>query len=738
MILALPLVLAATLVDPRPPIVEQLAAGRLRPALEEAERALEGAPELGRALGLDYLRADLLQRLGREREAAEAFARAIGDTALAPWARFRLAKAQHALGHPEVAAGLAATLLADGAPGALTRPALELLREALAGGGDCRLLRGLDRARFDPGARRLLDLVLAECHGREGRLAEARAGAEALLDRDTGDALAHDAAALLGAVAQRPLDAETARRLGLAAYAHREFELAVPWLRDALAASSPLDRRRWEMGYARGRAEFWLARYPAAARSFLELAGETAIAARRAEALYQAGRSQELAGQPTLALAAFRQAAAADEDGEWASAAILSALRLEAIAGEDGAARAELARLSGRGAWRSALARGALFLASGDLVRGRRERAAADLALAERSRSASAEEIAYWRGRAAELAGESRVAVQRYLDALDADPFHPFARLARVRLAAGDLDEAVAARAAELARSDRPGDLRHAAWLTADPQRRREIEARARALLEAQAATAVWLAWAPVPVADWPLWRSEPMRPEDLLVGIGRFDEAPGAMLRHFPVSRPPLAFTGATLLARAGSTDRALAITEALFDRRPRVVPIEWVDADLRRLLHPFPYSALVRAEAGARRVDPFLLAAVLREESRFDPAAVSPASARGLAQFVLPTARRIAAGLGMASIVPSDLHRPALAIALSASYLAELGTRFQGRPAVIAAAYNAGEDQAALWQRYCFTQSEEEFLSKVGFRETRAYVQSVLKSRDAYADLY
>ena len=52
--------------------------------------------------------------------------------------------------------------------------------------------------------------------------------------------------------------------------------------------------------------------------------------------------------------------------------------------------------------------------------------------------------------------------------------------------------------------------------------------------------------------------------------------------------------------------------------------------------------------------------------------------------------------------------------------------------------AAYNAGEDQAALWRRYCLTAEPEEFLAKIGFRETRAYVVRVLESQAAYRALY
>ena len=52
--------------------------------------------------------------------------------------------------------------------------------------------------------------------------------------------------------------------------------------------------------------------------------------------------------------------------------------------------------------------------------------------------------------------------------------------------------------------------------------------------------------------------------------------------------------------------------------------------------------------------------------------------------------------------------------------------------------AAYNAGEDQAALWRRSCVTADPEEYLAKIGFRETKAYVVRVLETRDAYRGLW
>ena len=72
---------------------------------------------------------------------------------------------------------------------------------------------------------------------------------------------------------------------------------------------------------------------------------------------------------------------------------------------------------------------------------------------------------------------------------------------------------------------------------------------------------------------------------------------------------------------------------------------------------------------------------------------------------------------------------------------FLAELDGRFgaaANRRPMVVASYNAGEDQAALWRRYCQTDEPEEYLAKVGFRETRAYLVRVLESRAQYAALY
>ncbi|KAB2953187.1 MAG: lytic transglycosylase domain-containing protein, partial [Thermoanaerobaculia bacterium] len=267
----------------------------------------------------------------------------------------------------------------------------------------------------------------------------------------------------------------------------------------------------------------------------------------------------------------------------------------------------------------------------------------------------------------------------------------------------------------------------------------REARRRGLELLARRRRAADWVSWTPVPVAEWPLWEADRARPEERLLSLGLYVEARDALVRHFPTSRPRLAFTGAArLLEREAGVRRAVAIAEALFENLPREVPAEWVAPELRRMLHPYPWAALIRAQASAYRIDPALLAALIREESRFDPGAVSPAAARGLAQLTRPTAGRLAGAIGLREPEPRDLLRPDLSIALGAAHLAELSRQFPAAEMVVVAAYNAGSDQAALWRRACATREPEEYLAKIGFRETRAYVIRVFESRAIYRALY
>ncbi len=747
MTLAAALVGSATLVgaltgasDPRPRLVELGRSGESRAALALAEESLAADPLAAKAIGLDFLRARLLEQLGRAREANEAYAQALASASpLAPWARLRLAAAQERSGHPEVAAGLAATLLAKSPPDSLVRPALELLLRTLDRGGDCRLLGGLPRERFSGDERRLRDLLDLKCRAQQGQ-SGVEAALSSFLAQRLDDSCAWDAISALGSTLAPKIDRELAQRIGLVAFSHRDFELALKMLGAPLTreAPRPFDLHHQELAYAAARSAFWLGRYREAAERFEALGRASFASAARADALFQKARSLELAEESEAARATYVRAYQEDPTGGKAGAALLGALRIELLAGDEESARRRLSALAGIPAFATETARAALFVAVSDLERGRAERAPALLALAERTSEAAPEEISYWRGRQAEIKGRLDEAVNRYLETGARRPFHPLALAARRRLATPLFADTLAARRGALAELASPRSLRQAETLTTEPEQRSAYRGRGVELLRAGSATSSWVAAEPIPVAEWTLWRSPLTRADELLLALGLPEEGPTAVARHFPSSRPRAGLTGAQLLARGPFARRAIQMAEASFAHLPNQIPFDWVDRNWLALLYPLPWAEAVRGQARVRGVDPALLAAVLREESKFDPEAVSSASARGLAQLVLPTARRLSAAAGLPPVGARDLHDPLIAIPLGATYLAELATRFQGDDLSVAAAYNAGEDQVVLWRRYCLSAEPEELLAKIGFGETRAYVTRVLESRAAYQAIW
>lgn len=137
MIAALLLLATTAAPDPRVELVELQLERRWDAALGRVEQLIAERPELAAPLGLHFLRGELLAAAGRQRQAGEAFAEALGATPqLAPYSRFRLAQSQDREGHPEVAAGLLATLLAGDTPQPLIAPATDLLVQTIDRGGD--------------------------------------------------------------------------------------------------------------------------------------------------------------------------------------------------------------------------------------------------------------------------------------------------------------------------------------------------------------------------------------------------------------------------------------------------------------------------------------------------------------------------------------------------------------------------------------------------------------------------
>jgi len=156
-----------------------------------------------------------------------------------------------------------------------------------------------------------------------------------------------------------------------------------------------------------------------------------------------------------------------------------------------------------------------------------------------------------------------------------------------------------------------------------------------------------------------------------------------------------------------------------------------------LREYLYPLGYWETVRAAAQAHGVDPFLVLALIRQESLFEPEATSSAGARGLMQLLPATARHLARtdGSPPAELALEDVETN---IDLGTRLLARLLRQFGGSLVKALAAYNGGEEAVAKWERRYPGREADEFVELISFRETRDYVKAVLRNYRAYRYLY
>ena len=733
--------------DPRPEIVRLQLEAQHTETLAFVEQQLAADPANAHVQGLDYLRGHLLEQLARTREAHEAFADAMGGApALKGYSRYRLARNQLLRGHPEVAAGLLATLLAGEPPEALVPSAVAMLVDSIARGGDCRLLRDYLRWPLPELSLRRLAVSRAACDHKSGSTQQAVDSLVALLEEDTGDETARHAALLLDrwTSIQSGTAALHQLLLGQAFHRQRQFDLSISYLRQGLASakivdSATLDGEEYEAVYALARGYFWQQDYLQAAKLFGRLASRSGEARQAVQALYQQGRSFELHGLLEAAGHSFRLAYQRDPNGRWASAALISALRIEWRRGRETDALTLLTTLASRREWGELHGRAALFLAGSDLAQGRTDRAPEWLEAASRASRNLRPLVAYWQGRLAELQSDHEEALARYLEVLRDNPYHPLGQLARRRIQQAPL----AAEALQIAaRYGSGGDVSrlYDAWLLL-PDEAPDRQRVGRAIVERFLSTANGRPYFAVdfrPPSDWPLWNRTLNRPEEMLLALGIWEEGGEVYARHFPLQDQSLAFTRSRLLSRGGRHREALRVAATLHEGAASVLPVPFIPPAIRRAAYPLLFGTLIGSQAAQRRIDPFLLTALIREESGFDPQAVSAAAARGLTQFVPLTARRLAPQIGIDRLSVEDLHRPEIAVALGAVYLQELLERYDGHEIAAIAAYNAGEAQADLWRAYCATDDPAEYFTKVGFPETRRYLERVFSSRAHYRDLY
>jgi soluble lytic murein transglycosylase len=154
--------------------------------------------------------------------------------------------------------------------------------------------------------------------------------------------------------------------------------------------------------------------------------------------------------------------------------------------------------------------------------------------------------------------------------------------------------------------------------------------------------------------------------------------------------------------------------------------------------MLYPKVFWDEVTRLAQRTGLDPYLVMSIMRQESAFDPAAVSASGARGLMQLMPATAREVSGRLKLGELTPGRLEEPGLNITLGTHYFAGLLQRYQGNMVLALAAYNAGPSRAGRWHQQWQHLPPDEFVELLPFRETRLYVKLVLRNLVNYERLY
>lgn len=148
--------------------------------------------------------------------------------------------------------------------------------------------------------------------------------------------------------------------------------------------------------------------------------------------------------------------------------------------------------------------------------------------------------------------------------------------------------------------------------------------------------------------------------------------------------------------------------------------------------------FGDLILPEALSAGLDPLFLLSVVRQESLFQGAATSSASARGLMQVIPSTGAAIAAELGWPpNYSEADLHRPIVSVRFGTHYLEQQRDTFDGNLMAALAAYNGGPGNAAIWLERAGGDLDL-FYEVIGFEETRTYLRTIYEVFDIYRDLY
>jgi len=199
------------------------------------------------------------------------------------------------------------------------------------------------------------------------------------------------------------------------------------------------------------------------------------------------------------------------------------------------------------------------------------------------------------------------------------------------------------------------------------------------------------------------------------------------------PSSASWSALAEAQIYASYGETFRAMrALKRAL--PYAASAPIKAIPLPYWRILYPEPYWETIKAESAKNNLDPYLVASLIRQESEFNPSAVSYANAWGLMQLLPSVGKQLAREEGMHNFQTYQLLDPETNIRLGTRYLRQTLDHFGGEMEYALAAYNAGDERVSDWQNAGPYHGIDEFVESIPFTQTREYVEAILRNIETY----
>jgi soluble lytic murein transglycosylase len=223
-----------------------------------------------------------------------------------------------------------------------------------------------------------------------------------------------------------------------------------------------------------------------------------------------------------------------------------------------------------------------------------------------------------------------------------------------------------------------------------------------------------------------------------LLLANGLYDDALGELRfaqRAWGTS-PRIEATIAWAYHEKGELRRAITLMRRAYPQH-LTAGEQTLPAAMLQVIYPLEYWDSIRRHSAARGLDPFIVAALIGQESTFDPGARSVANAWGLMQIVPATGRRLARSVGLRNFTTASLTNPEINVRLGTLHFSRLVEQFGGTYYALAS-YNAGESRIVRWKAERPGLDEDEFIDDIPFPETQNYVKRILGTAEEYRKIY